>query len=246
VDILRDKIIVVAAAEALVRAALEAEFTSHGSRVLPVTGAIEAYEIARVRQVDAVLCACQLSSGEVRLLVSDIRRFNHDAPVILFGAAGEKITQTEALHFGFAAFFAETFPTAPLAEAAARNLEFVEERKKKKVERVTVAAQVDLTFGSPPQSVQLKAPVLNLSRGGMFLSMERLFPPLNAEVRFALALPPYVPHPAIEGRALVRWVRDRPATGHLPGVGLEFLEVSPEAQAFLDAYVLRVSTRSKP
>lgn len=244
-EILRDKIIVVAAAESSVRDAVCAEFIAHGSEVLSVTGAVEAYEIARVRQVDVVLSACRLSSGEPRLLVSDIRTLSHETPVILFGEGGESITQTEALHMGFAAFFPATYPTATLAESAARNLWFVEERKKKKVERVAVAAQVDLTFGSPPQTVSIKAPVLNLSRGGMFLSMERSFPALNTKVFFTLAFPPLIAHPKIEGQALVRWVRERPASGHMSGVGLEFLQISPDAAIFLNSYVERASTRPK-
>lgn len=244
-EILRNKIIVVAAADTGVRDAVCAEFTSRGSKVLPVSGAIEAYEIARVRQVDAVISGCRLSSGEPRLLISDIRRLNHETPVILFGAAGESISQTDALHMGFAAFFPGIYPTAPLAEATRRSLEFVEERKKKKVERVAVAAQVDLTFGCPPQTVRVKAPVLNLSRGGMFLSMERSFPALHSEVLFALAFPVEATHPTIEGRALVRWVRERPAAGHMPGVGLEFVQISPEAATFLDSYVERASARAK-
>jgi CheY-like chemotaxis protein len=244
-EILKDKVIVVAASDAASREAVGAEFSAHGCQVLSVSGSYEAYEIARMRHVDAVLSSCRLSSGDPRLLLSDIRRLNHDTPVILFGAAGENITQTDALHHGFAAFFQQTFPTTPLADATRRSLEFVAERKKKKVERVAVAAQVNLTFGSPPQTIEVKAPVLNLSRGGLFVSMERTFPPLHSEVKFSLTFPPEVPQPTIEGLALVRWVRERPASGHLPGVGLEYLEISPEAQAFLNSYVERASARPK-
>jgi CheY-like chemotaxis protein len=244
-EILKDKIIVVAASYAASRDAVIAEFSGHGCQVLPVTGSYEAYEVARMRHVDAVIASCRLSSGDVRLLLSDIRRLNHDTPVVLFGAAGENITQTDALHLGFAAFFPQTLPTGPLAAATRRSLEFVAERKKKKVERVAVAAQVKLMFGSPPQNVEVKAPVLNLSRGGLFISMDNSFPPLHSEVMFSLTFPPEVPHPTVEGRALVRWVREHPASGHLPGVGLEYVEISPEAQAFLNGYVERASARSK-
>jgi CheY-like chemotaxis protein len=243
-DILRSKIILVAAADVGSREAVAEEFRGHGCVVHPVTGGIEAYELARERHVDAVLTACRLTSGDPALLLSDVRRLNHDIPVILFGAAGESLTQSEAIHRGFAAYFLQSFPTAPLAAAAARSLEFVDERKKKKVERVSVAAEVELSFGDPPQTVTVQAPVLNISRGGMFLSMERNFPPMHSYVNFGLTLPADANHPRIDGRAFVRWVRERPGSGHLPGVGIEFTELETEARDFLDRYV-SLQSRSK-
>ncbi|MGZ3741514.1 MAG: PilZ domain-containing protein [Bdellovibrionota bacterium] len=228
-----------AAADTAVREAVSGEFQQHGSQVLAVAGGIEAYELARERHVDAVLAACRLTSGSPALLLSDVRRLNHDVPVILFGAAGENFSQTEALHRGFAAFFLTAFPTGQFAEAVVRSLEFVEDRKKKKVERVVVAAQAEIFF----DSLELKAPVLNLSRGGMFLSLERSFPAMHSEVRFRLAFPPDVSQPPIEGKALVRWVRERPGAGHLPGVGIEFLEISDDARKFIEGYVERTSHR---
>jgi CheY-like chemotaxis protein len=241
VEILRDKIILVVAADAGSRDAVSEEFRRHGCHVLPVTGGFEAYELARERHVDAVAAAGRLSSGAPTLLLSDVRRLDHDVPVLLFGGAGEELSQTEALHRGFAAYFLHAFPTAPIAEAAARSLEFVAERKKKKVERVAVAATAEIRFGEPP--VEHVAPVLNLSRGGMFLSLERGLPALQSTIDFRLTIAKADGQPPIEGKALVRWVRDRAGSGHLPGIGVEFTALSPEAQEFLDAYVGRASAR---
>jgi CheY-like chemotaxis protein len=243
VERLRDKLILIAAADEAIRDAVGEEFSRLGCEVISAPGGFEAYELARARSVDAVLAASRLSSGEAGMLLSDVRRLNHDVPVILFGAAEGTMSQTEAFHRGFAAYFPHATPVAALAAAAARSLEFVEERKKKKVERVTVAASGELTFGDPPTTTTVNAPVLNLSRGGMFLSLERGFPPLHCTVTFLLTFPPEVAHPEIKGRAFVRWVRERPASGHLAGIGLEFTELNPEAQVFIDRYVDRLSTR---
>lgn len=239
-NILRNKIILVAGADQGSREAVVEEFRKAGSQVLSSTGGIEAYEIVRARHVDAVLGGARLTSGSPFQLLAEVRRLNHDIPVILFGAAGEEITQTEALHRGFAAYFLQAFPTSVLAEATVRSLDFVEERKKKKVERVAVAAFVELVFGEP--SVKMSAPVLNLSRGGMFLSLEKSFPAPMSIVDFRLSLTKNQPESiVVEGKALVRWVRERSGSGHLSGVGLEFIELSDQARVFVNAYVDRTT-----
>jgi c-di-GMP-binding flagellar brake protein YcgR len=102
---------------------------------------------------------------------------------------------------------------------------------------------VELEFGEPPSRVN--APVLNLSRGGLFFSLERGFPALHSVIEFRLTLAKIECQPTIQGRALVRWVRERPGSGHLPGVGLEFTEMSEAARAFVDSYVDRTSVRQR-
>ena len=69
----------------------------------------------------------------------------------------------------------------------------------------------------------------DISRGGLFLATERLFP-LGQLVNLSFALPGY-PCP-FEARASVRWIRDASFTGdpeHPPGMGLEFLELRQRA-----------------
>ena len=236
-EILQKKLIVVAASEPSSRDGIREEFEKAGSTVLSATGGFEAYELVRARNVDAVVVGGRLSSGSPAVLLSDVRRLSHDLPVVLFGAAGEAMTQTEALHRGFAAYFLQTFPALPILQAVARSLEFVEERKRRKVERVAVAAQAEIRLSAA--SMNMKLPVLNLSRGGMFLSLERNFPPVQSEVEFSVVLLPPDSDAVIKGKALVRWVREREASGHLPGIGLEFIELDDSAKGFLDAYIAK-------
>lgn len=238
-EILRQKVILVATADEDARESVLLAFQRWGSQVIAVSGGIEAYELARARHVDAVVTAPHLSSGHASLLLSDMRRLHHDVPVVLFGAGGDGISSSEALHRGFTAYFPVVHPLAPVVEAVARGLQLVEERKKQKVERVTVAAAAELTFGG--SAVTVSAPVLNLSRGGFFVSLERDFPEPMTTAVFRLKLAKGESQPLIEGKALVRWVRSRPGSGHLCGVGMEFIEMNEPARQFLDAYVERLS-----
>jgi len=238
-DILRNKIILVADADQLRCEAVAKEFRKAGCRVHSAGGGIEAFEIASIHRVDAVLSSTQFSNGSPFLFLTDLRRLGNDIPVILFGAAESKITQTEAMHRGFAGFFSDSSPAA-LAEAAAKSLNFVEDRKQGKARRVAVVARADLTYGEPP--VNVCAAVLNLSRSGMFLSLESGFPPTNSIVEFRMTLPDDgVGEISVSGMACVRWTRERQEGGRLPGVGLEFTELSGDSRKFVDLYVSRKS-----
>lgn len=235
-EILRNKVIVVAAAESSAREPLAEEFRKNGSEVLVFDGGYDACEYVRARQVDALLCTPRLSTGNPAELLSDVRRLNPEIVVILFGGEGEAFSATEATHRGFSSYFLEKQPTPELMQAVVRSLAFVEERKRKKVERISVAAQVELSFGEPPAKVN--APVLNLSRGGLFLSLDRAFPQPMSMVDFRLSLGV---DREVSGKALVRWVRDRAGNGHFPGVGIEFTEITEEGKRLISAHVERQS-----
>jgi CheY-like chemotaxis protein len=211
-----------------------------GCQVVAMSGGIEAYEIARDRVVDGVITGSRLSSGDATQLLFDLRRLSYDIPVVLFGTGSEEITHNEAMHLGFSASFRAAFPTLALAEALARSLEFVAERKKKKVERVMIAGEAQLSFGEPPSS--LRAPILNLSRGGIFVSLDRGFPPLESSVAYEIFLAD-LETPMLSGKALVRWVRENPGPGQMPGVGLEFVELPREAETMIEEHMRRASAR---
>lgn len=238
-DELRDKIIVVAAASEAIRNSVAKEFLRVGCKVLPVSGGFEAYELAQNQTIDVILTAAHLSSGDPCQLLSEVRRLNLDIPVILFASSTE-ISPTEALHRGFSAHYSTTVLPSVLVEAAARSLQFVNERKKKKVERIVVTAFIELTHGDPP--VTRQAPVLNISRGGLFFSLTKDFPKLGSAVEFRLKMMGQEQAMA-EGQAVVRWVRERPDAGHLAGVGIEFTEMAQESKDFIYTYVDQTSRR---
>jgi CheY-like chemotaxis protein len=239
-DNLRGKKVLVVAADTASRDAVAEEFQKAGCSVLSLTGGVEAYEAARDRSVDAVVTSARLSNGDATRLLNDIRRINYETPVVLYGAGSEEISANEAIHVGFSAHFRQPYPTSALAEAVSRSLRFVEERKKKKVERVAVAGQAELSFGEPP--LRLRAPVLNLSRGGIFVSIDRDFPQPETLVAYELFLADDS-KPALSGNALVRWVRDNPRGGQMPGVGLEFHDLPASALALIEEHMRRADAR---
>lgn len=239
-EILKGKVVLVVAAEAASRDSIAEEFRRVGSSVLTFTGSVEAYEAARDRNVHAVVTSSRLTNGDARSLLFDLRRIHYDTPVVLFGAGSDDISANDAIHLGFSAHFRNPYPVSALAEAVARSLRFVEERKKKKVERVAVAGQAELSFGEPP--VQVRAPVLNLSRGGIFVSLDRGFPSLESTVAYALFLADEA-NTTIRGTAFVRWVRENPGSGQLPGVGLEFTSLPDSDLRLIESHMKRTETR---
>lgn len=238
-EILRGKSVLVVGADVASRDAVVAEFRRAGCNVLPLSGAVEAYEAARDRSVDAVVTSSRLSNGDPTRLLFDLRRINYDIPVVLFGS-GDGVSANEAIHLGFSAHFRQAHPTQALAEAVTRSLRFVEERKKKKVERVAIAGRAELCFGEPPTRV--RAPILNLSRGGIFVSIDRDFPNPSSTVAYELFLSDEET-PVVRGNAFVRWVRENPGSGQMPGVGLEFNDLPADALAAIEAHMRRADTR---
>lgn len=239
-EILRGKSVLVVAADAASRDAVAEEFRRAGANVLTLSGGTEAYEAARDRSVDAVVTAARLTNGDSTRLLHDLRRISYDVPVVLYGSGAEDISPNEAIHLGFSAHFRQAYPTSALAEAVARSLRFVEERKKKKVERVVVAGQAELSFGEPP--VRVRAPILNLSRGGIFVSIDRGFPTLETTVAYELYLSDDQ-KPLIRGKALVRWVREHPRSGQLPGVGLEFTGLPDSDLQLIESHMKQAEAR---
>ena len=63
-DILRNKIVIVAAADPALRDSVAEDLRGFCGQVLSVPGAIEAYELVRERPVDAVVTSARLSSGD--------------------------------------------------------------------------------------------------------------------------------------------------------------------------------------
>lgn len=239
-EILRGKLVLVVAADAAGREAVAEEFRRAGATVLALPGGTEAYETARDRAVDAVVTSTRLSNGDPTHLLFDLRRIRYDLPVVLYGSGAEEVSTNEAIHLGFSAHFRQAHPASALAEAVARSLRFVEERKKKKVERVAVAGLAELSFGEPP--VKVRAPILNLSRGGIFVSIDHGFPSLESTVAYELFLSDEG-KPEIRGTALVRWVREHPRSGQLPGVGLEFMELPDSDLRLIESYMKQAEAR---
>lgn len=238
-DYLRGKMILIADADQDSREAISAEFRRAGCEVFVCSGGIEAYEMARDKTVHALIASDHLSSGDPEQLLNDVRRLHRDIPLILFGTSKQTISQTQAINLGCAAYFRQAEPVSALVCAADRCLSFVKERHQNRTERVGVAGYARFTYGQP--QIAMSAPILNLSKGGMFLQVEKDFPPQGAMVVFQISFANEGFEPAIEGVAVIRWVRESARAGMLAGVGLEFSVLSPEAQAALKGYLIRTS-----
>ena len=79
--------------------------------------------------------------------------------------------------------------------------------------------------------------VLNLSRGGLFLSTRETFA-VGEELRVRFLLPFQLGH--VDVLAAVRWRTedaDNPPTGQGPGLGLAFVSIEPETREQIDKFI---------
>jgi CheY-like chemotaxis protein len=91
------------------------------------------------------------------------------------------------------------------------------------------------------KDVKLNAPfgsgtIINIGRGGMFVSAQEDFPKAGATVEFSFEykLEETSSMAKIEGTGVIRWVRERGRSAHEPaGYGIEFVSLSEESRGDL-------------
>ena len=76
--------------------------------------------------------------------------------------------------------------------------------------------------------------VRNVSKGGLFIATEGEPPAVGTRFKVSFVLPPSVP---IEGQVEVRWRRPKPQGDLPPGVGVMFLDLTPEAEEAINKFI---------
>lgn len=110
------------------------------------------------------------------------------------------------------------------------------------------APRVEATFPVSYPSIDqlLVAYSCDLSKGGMFLQTER-FLPVNAVVRINLSLGEgSVEIPIISRVVYVRDAEAARAAGKAPGMGIEFLDLSADCLALIEAYIAERIAQTEP
>jgi type IV pilus assembly protein PilZ len=107
--------------------------------------------------------------------------------------------------------------------------------------RYNVNIQVDCTT----RDMFVSHYVTSLSKGGVFVETEDPLP-IQSEVHLKLTLPES--HQTIEAKGTVAWTYDikKGTGGHVaPGMGIKFVDLSPEHRTLLEDYVQQLSSSSE-
>lgn len=206
--------------EASLRNALVFDFKRRGFTVLDAENGTQALEIVEKNKLDLVLTDIRMPNGNGVELLDAIKARNPDLPIVMFITGFADLTLEDAYDKGADAVFAKPFDRKLLLETVSKVLTAREERWSKRIsERVPTDFEIALEF--PELKLAIEGRVLNIGRGGMFVSLRGPFPTVGAKV---------VLKGLIGGNGVVRWVRTEQAGECSTGCGIEFEYLDDESR----------------
>ncbi len=209
------------------REAIAHDIHLRGATVLEADGVDSALAVLAERKVDVIVTDVRMPKRNGLDLLATVRRGQGDQPAVVLMSGFAEIPLWDAYDRGADAFFGKPFlPEAlfdrvrRLARPSAQNWS---------VDPGPAAAEVNLTF--PNGEVVAGATGFTIGRGGMFLGLMRRDLRVGVLIGFKLTVGDAPT--ALQGKGLVRWVRNLPESGLAPGCGVEFSFLEPDICARL-------------
>jgi len=220
---LEDRTILVVDDEADLRDIYREELEAEGAKVSVATNGREAMEILAKRSFDAVISDYHMPDVGGAELLAWIRARDPVRPAVLLVTAHATLTHERAKEMGAVGMVAK--PAEMVEVLSALEVALV-----RKARRVPTDWEVVLALDEARRSV--RARVVNVGRGGMFIHMSDSLPTPDTEVTFRFENPKRLA-PALEGRAICRWTRAQEAPGGPRGIGVEFLQLSADMRQYV-------------
>ncbi len=215
------------------------QFQKDGFNVLEAGNGAEAFEIIKSRKVDVVISDIKMPGGNGVELLDNVRRYNPDVPVVLFITGFAEITVEDAFNKGVEAVFAKPFDRKVLLNTVLQAL--VPKTECWQPRTWCGETPLDIDVISSELQVVCKAKVINLSQGGLFISVEDRIPTVGEKINFKIHFDEGVVL-CIEGEGVVRWVRTN--QGEFPrGCGVEFVGLAGRAKTHMLELINFLKTR---
>src|SRR6185437_7477193 len=188
-----------------------------GFRTFEAKNGREALEIAIENQINVILSDVRMPNGDGVELLNNIKERYPELPVVMFVTGFADMSLEDAYDLGADAVFSKPFDRKALFATVLRAVSAKDEIwSPRHHERVDT--ELGIRLAAPTFDIQ--AQIVNIGRGGMFVSMSAPLPQIGDVVTF------HIPGAiATEGKGVVRWVRSQ-STASLPaGCGVEFFEL---------------------
>lgn len=238
----KDITILVVDDEEYLRKAIVMDFKRKGFNVLSAENGTEAYELIKANKIHLVLSDVRMPNGDGIELLDRLKELDPDVPIFMFITGFTDMSAEEAYHRGADAIFSKPFDRKSLMEAVIKaisnKLEIWSERKE---ERIRTNCIIDLQF--PSLKISMESKVLNLGRGGMFVSLKNQFPEVGQQATFSIKFNEGSVS-SIEGGGLVRWVREEFAENQLAGCGIEFQYLTEQGRKQVVEVIKSLKTKS--
>ncbi len=226
------KVILVVDDEKGFREVLADEFQMVGATVLTAENGRNAFEIYKTHKVDAIVSDVRMPDGDGIEFLDSLKLVDARMPLVMLITGFSDLTPESAYEKGAEAIFSKPFSLDELLASVHRALLPSKERWGGPFVQAPSDFEIELKFES--MTVAVKARVLSVGRGGMFLEFEGTPPTVGRRVVFRIRASDSA-GVAFEGLGVCRWFR-RAGTPDLPeGIGVEFLALpEPSLTRFLD------------
>jgi CheY-like chemotaxis protein len=209
------------------------DFELAGYRVIRAKSGNEAIEKLAQQPVDLVLADVRMPDGTGIDLIESIRAKSSESPLVLFMSAFSDISTPNAYGKGVSGLFTKPINFPVLLETVEQALK--PKNTKWSVKPIeTPTANIKIKAQSYDQILKMGG--LSIGTGGAFFAIERNFPHSFDDVKFAIRFSDG-DFSEFAGSGKVRWVRQSPNEGLLPGIGLEFIYLSEKSRKLVSEYI---------
>lgn len=201
---------------------------ARGYRVFEASGAREALAFLAKNRVQILITDYNMPDGDGFELLAGLAELA-DPPFAVMVSGNGAINVERAFDLGAEAVFPKPFSRDDFHR-------MVEELREASPDfcRRTLRTRADLPAQLRADGQELRARVVNVGKGGLFVEHSGPSPAIGERLHFALDTGGSQP---IEGQAVVRWARDAESSALPPGFGLEFSSLHPRVRKYLMHYV---------
>jgi CheY-like chemotaxis protein len=221
------------------REILAFQFKKDGFNVLEASNGKEAFELVKSNKIDLVITDIQMPGGNGVELLDNIKQHNSEVPVVLFITGFTDISVEDAFHKGAEAVFAKPFDRKVLLITVLQALSPKEDHWQLRHWRGETALPVEITSSGFREARTAK--VTNLSRGGLFISLDKDVPKVGEKISLKVQFTEGAIL-CIDGDGIVRWVRSNQGE-FPPGCGVEFIGLSDQAKSQVIELINFLKTR---
>ncbi len=224
---------------------LREEFEHAGASVVVCQTLNDAKKSIVENDFDAALSDINLPDGDGLTLLSHFHDCEKKANIYFFSGKAD-LSSEQAMAAGALGVFQKPCKIQTIIEAI--SLSFLPVAERIRQGRVTITPKV------VPVEVQLDgyekkdlAKVINIGKGGMFISVDSHLPYVGQPVFFSIRLPsPKDGDTILNGKGVCRWVRGKPVQEKPRGFGMEFSELSEEFQKYIDSFIQELQRDRNP
>ena len=208
-----------------IRSILKLELELEGANIFEAKDGLEGFKVVEDHKPDIVLSDYRMPNSNGLDLLLKLKSLNPFLPSFIFITGFADISEEDAYNFGADAIFGKPFDIDEIIKKIVDLKRTFRER-----------FQVPVTISGPKVQIRLKlsgltessnANLLNIGRGGMFISTE-MTPPVGTTFHFEIAFNDGHYSPLI-GSAVVRWVRTKKSDQNNSGFGAEFKELNDKS-----------------